>query len=118
MRGALNAFATVALVALISAFHAKADCYGIPAPSFGQRLQEASKAGQGLPAKNLSAEHARDCHTAKAVIDCGIQQRDAAVMVMNRQTMDGYIAQIIANCAVARARAATPFTPALPGQPQ
>src|SRR5262249_38254294 len=45
---------------------AKADCYGIPAPSSGQHLYEASL--QGLPERNLNEAHARDCQTVKALI--------------------------------------------------
>jgi hypothetical protein len=105
-----------ALVAWVFVSPAGADCYGISGPTFRDRFREAGKAGQGIAPRDVDGDHARDCQTVKALINCGIQQGDAVAMVTNRQAMDGYIAQIIAKCAVNRAHTATTSAPT-PGQP-
>jgi hypothetical protein len=56
------------------------------------------------PQRNLDGAHANDCQTVKALMDCGVQQANAVALVINRRSTEGYIAQIIARCAVARAK--------------
>ena len=67
-----------------------ADCYGLHEPSaFEQR-----------------GAYARDCETIRSLINCGMQQRDAVAIVVDRHAMQGYMAQLIAQCATANEKAA------------
>jgi len=95
----MNRIAIAAVALLVTATNASAfgtGCYGLPDLS-------------GLlfcysPTDNRCEQYQHDCQTVKALIDCGLQQRDAVAMVANRSTMNGYIGQIIAKCAMDRAR--------------
>ena len=68
----------------------------IATPTFGDHLASAGTAMRGGHPSNLDGAHARDCLTVKALVDYGMQRRDAVGMVMNRRTMEGYVAEFIA----------------------
>jgi hypothetical protein len=89
-RVALLALLAITISAPAVAFGA--GCYGLPDPT--------GIFFCGDPVR--CAAYRRDCETVRSLISCGIQQRDAVAMVVNRRTMDGYIGQIIAKCVVER----------------
>ena len=65
-----------------------ADCYGLHEPSaFEQR-----------------GAYARDCETIRSLISCGLQQRDAVAIVVDRHAIEGYMEQLVAQCTTARAK--------------
>jgi hypothetical protein len=68
-----------------------ADCYGLHEPN----------------AHEQRAAYARDCEIIRSLIGCGMQQRDAVAIVVDRHAMDGYMAQLIAHCATARTTVST-----------
>jgi hypothetical protein len=65
----------------------RADCYGLHEPN----------------ALEQRRAYARDCETIRSLISCG--ERDAAAIVVDRHAMEGYMAQLIAQCETARAKA-------------
>jgi hypothetical protein len=74
-----------------------ADCYGLHEPN----------------AHEQRGAYARDCEIIQSLISCGMQQRDAVAIVVDRHAMDGYMAQLIAHCATAGATvSAAPKQPA------
>jgi hypothetical protein len=66
-----------------------ADCYGLHEPS----------------ALEQRDAYARDCETIRSLISCGIKERDAVAIVVDRRAMAGYMADLIAKCAAAGAKA-------------
>jgi hypothetical protein len=111
--------ATIAmLVGLAIPSTGQSDCYGLREPNALEQMGENIRANGTVP-RDLRGAYARNCVTIRSLIDCGMQQRDAVAMVVNRQAMEGYIANFIAKCAVARANttAAPPAPPLTPGQP-
>jgi len=74
-----------------------AGCYGLHEPN----------------AHEQRGAYARDCEIIRSLISCGMQQRDAVAIVVDRHAMDGYMAQLIAHCATARTTvSAAPKQPA------
>ena len=65
-----------------------ADCYGLHEPS----------------ALEQRGAYARDCETIRSLISCGLQQRDAIAIVVDRHAMEGYMEQLVAQCTTARAK--------------
>jgi hypothetical protein len=68
---------------------ARADCYGLHEPN----------------ALEQRGAYARDCETIRSLLSCGIKERDAVAIVLDRRAMDGYMAQLIAHCETARTKA-------------
>jgi hypothetical protein len=66
-----------------------ADCYGLHEPK----------------ALEQSRTYARDCETIRSLISCGIKERDAVAIVVDRHAMEGYMARLIAQCEAARSKA-------------
>ena len=97
--------AIVLAVAVLPSAGNADDCYGLAAPTFADHLQESERAKLGFAPKDLDGAHARDCQTVKALIDCGMQQRDAVAIVVDRHAKEGYMADLIAKCSAATAKA-------------
>ena len=84
----IAAVVILCVVGLPSIGHA--DCYGLHEPN----------------ALEQRDAYARDCETIRSLINCGMQQRDAVAIVVDRHAMQGYMAQLIAQCATANEKAA------------
>jgi hypothetical protein len=83
----IAAVVILCIVGLPSTGHA--DCYGLHEPN----------------ALEQRDAYARDCETIRSLINCGMQQRDAVAIVVDRRAMAGYMAQLIAQCATGNAKA-------------
>jgi hypothetical protein len=68
---------------------ARADCYGLHEPNVLEQRDA----------------YARDCETIRSLISCGIKERDAVAIVLDRRAMEGYMAQFIARCATPSTKA-------------
>ena len=53
-------------------------------------------------AQELDERYKRACATAAALISCGVQSGDAAMLVLNQPAMEGYINKILGDCALHR----------------